>query len=129
MTREQKIEMFAMRVDGCTLQEIGDRFGITRERVRQVFNAVACREANIQRGTENFTYPNLSKWMRTNDVSMSELWVRMGNKQANSGTTKISKLLKGDASLGLRMSQIKKILQITGMTFEEAFAEKEAPNE
>jgi DNA-binding CsgD family transcriptional regulator len=125
MTREQKIEAFTMRLNGCTLQEIGDKFGITREGVRVMFSTVACKEANIRKSTENVKYRNLSNWMRTNDVGMGELWVKMGNKPANSGTTKISKLLKGDNSLGLRMSQIQKILQITGMTFEEAFATKE----
>lgn len=129
MTREQKIEMFAMRLDGYTLQEIGDKYGITRERVRQILTTVACRKANIRKVTENLKYPNLSKWMRDNDVSMGELWVKMGNKPANSGTTKISRLLKGDASLGLRMDQIKKILEITGMTFEEAFAEEDVSHD
>lgn len=34
MTREQKIEAFAMRIDGYTLEEIAQKFGVTREWIR-----------------------------------------------------------------------------------------------
>lgn len=36
MTREEKIKAFEMRMDGATLQQIGNEFGVTRECIRQV---------------------------------------------------------------------------------------------
>ena len=37
----EKKEILAMRVDGYTYQEIGDKFGITKERVRQIIQETA----------------------------------------------------------------------------------------
>lgn len=34
--RARKELMLSMRVKGCTLQEIGNEFGLSRERVRQI---------------------------------------------------------------------------------------------
>ena len=48
LTREEKIDMFSMRLDGYTLQEIGDKYGVTREAVRRMFAAVCC-ESGIGR--------------------------------------------------------------------------------
>ena len=36
MTKEQKVEAYSMYLDGCTYQEIGDKFGISRQLVHQL---------------------------------------------------------------------------------------------
>ena len=36
MTKEQKLKMYEMRLDGYTLQEIADEFGVSRQYVDQV---------------------------------------------------------------------------------------------
>lgn len=36
MTRDQIIDMFTMRLDGHTPKEVGDKYGITKERVQQI---------------------------------------------------------------------------------------------
>ena len=38
MTKEQKVEAYSMYLDGCTYQEIGDKFGISRQRVHQLLD-------------------------------------------------------------------------------------------
>lgn len=38
MTKEQKVEAYSMYLDGCTYQEIGDKFGISRQRVHQLLS-------------------------------------------------------------------------------------------
>lgn len=37
--RDRTLQILAMRGEGKTLQEIGDEFGVTRERIRQVLAA------------------------------------------------------------------------------------------
>ena len=37
--KERRQQIVALRMDRWTFQEIGDSFGITRERARQLFNA------------------------------------------------------------------------------------------
>lgn len=67
MTREQKIDMFTMRLDGYTLQQIGDKYGITRERVRQILSP---REHSTDiYAPKSCIYPALGKWMNDNKVN------------------------------------------------------------
>ena len=47
---KDKIKMFEMRVKGATLQEIGDKFGITREGVRQILKSTISRYTSMIRG-------------------------------------------------------------------------------
>ena len=66
MTKEEKIDAFTMRLNGYTLQEIGDKYGLTRERIRQMFASITT-ESRISR--KNYIYPNISDWMIDNNVS------------------------------------------------------------
>ena len=38
MTKEQKVEAYSMYLDECTYQEIGEKFGISRQRVHQLLS-------------------------------------------------------------------------------------------
>lgn len=69
MTNEEKIKMFSMRLEGCTLQQIGDKYGITRERVRQVLDDSAGKRVKGQ----NWIYPNLRKYLNENKINACEL--------------------------------------------------------
>lgn len=118
---KDKIKMFEMRIRGCTLQEIGDEYGITRERVRQIMQSSISRSTSMIRGREGIIYPNISKWLKDNDVSLEEfksaLQIEQNLKYKNA--TRLSHILKGKGEFS--MSEIRGILKITNMTFEEAF--------
>lgn len=75
---KDKVKMFEMRLNGCTLQEIGNEFGITRERVRQILNSVTRRGTSMIRGREGIIYPNISKWLKDNDISLEEFAAMLG---------------------------------------------------
>ena len=77
MTIDQKVEMFRLRLEGNTLQEIVDRFGITRERVRQILLSA---ESLRIRTPELYdcVYPNLAKWLRDNRCSYSGFARKVG---------------------------------------------------
>ncbi len=117
MTDKDKVKMFEMRLRGCTLQEIGDKFGITRERVRQILSeSIKERNENLN----EIIYVNIAKWLKQNDISLFK-FSKMLYPKSNSSTRLKNKLTKSKSEL--KISQIKKILEITGMSFEEAFEE------
>ena len=114
MTREEKIDAFTMRLDGYTLQEIGDKYGLTRERIRQMFAAVTT-ESGISR--KNYIYPNISDWMIGNNVSQGDLCKKLGCAQ-----TTISSYLIGKREP--TFSFINLILELTKMPYEVAFSKE-----
>ena len=116
MTREEKIDAFTMRLDGYTLQEIGDKYGLTRERIRQMFAAVTT-ESGISR--KNYIYPNISDWMIENNVTQYDLSKKLGCQQ-----TTISSYLTGKRNPSF--SFINLILELTKMPYEVAFSKERA---
>ena len=112
MTREEKIDAFTMRLDGYTLQEIGDKYGVTRERIRQMFAQVTT-ESGISR--KNYIYPNIADWMIENDVTQ---WLFC--KELGCGQATISGYLTGRISPSFEF--INKVLEITKMPYEVAFS-------
>lgn len=116
MTKEEKLDMFSMRLDGYSLQEIGDKYGVTRERVRQIFEAASkCSTSSTRR----CIYPNIAKWMTDNGYSQKDIAKMAGYSQSH-----ISSILTGRTrpSFGF----IKAITVASGMTFEVAFQTEEA---
>lgn len=113
MTIDQKVEMFRLRLEGNTLQEIADRFGITRERVRQILLSAEPRCSRIPE-LPNCIYPNLAKWLRDNRCSYSGFARKVGVKPSA-----IYNGLRGKT--GIRKETIDKILRETKMSYEQAF--------
>lgn len=111
MTKEQKIEAYAMLLDGCTLQEIGDKFGVSRQRIQQIFPNNRCENFN-------YIYPNIVRWMRENRVPAARFAESVG---VVAGT--FSTWMRG--LYDPKKYYIDRILAITGMTYEEAFSETE----
>ena len=118
MTREQKIEAFTMRLNGYTLEEIGDHFGVTREAIRGMFFRTTT-ESGIAR--KRYVYPNIAKWMIENRINQSFLAKRLGVTRPA-----VSAWLTGKNDPSYRFISL--VLKETGMTFEEAF-KREDPNE
>ena len=116
MTKEEKIDAFTMRLDGYTLQEIGDKYGLTRERIRKMF-ALITTESGISR--KNYIYPNISDWMIGNNVSQGDLCKKLGCAQ-----TTISSYLIGKREP--TFSFINLILELTKMPYEVAFSKERA---
>jgi DNA-binding helix-turn-helix protein len=109
MTREEKIDMFCMRMDGYTLQEIGDKYGVTREYVRQVLD-VGKRKDKFSK----IVYPKLKQYMIERKLSIRKLSILIDIQSATA-----TRLLYGESSP--TMSTVNKILKLTGLTYEEAF--------
>lgn len=114
MTKEEKIDAFTMRLNGYTLQEIGDKYGLTRERIRQMFASITT-ESGISR--KNYIYPNISDWMIDNNVSQYDLCKKLGCVQ-----TTISSYLTGRKPPSFAFINL--MLELTKMPYEVAFSKE-----
>lgn len=113
MTKEDKIKAFEMRLDGCTYEEIGKCFGVSKQNVQQMLTA---KKIGVIR--KKSVYPAIDVWLFDNGLS----WNALGSMMSDN--VKINDIYKiRDGKRHLRLDHIKAILKITGMTFEEAFGE------
>lgn len=113
MTKEDKIKAFEMRLDGYTYEEIGKRFGVSKQNVQSML--AAGKNSVIRKKS---IYPAIDNWLIDNRLT----WNSLRNMMSDS--VKINDVYKiRDGKQHLRLDHIKAILRITGMTFEEAFGE------
>lgn len=114
MTKEQKIEAYTMLLDGCTLKEIADKFGISRQRISQMFSVQNIR---VDMAAESCVYPNIARWMIANKYGFAAI-ARVCEAPTNSVRYALTK------SGSIKKGTIDSILRLTGMTYEEAFFEE-----
>ena len=109
MTRQDKIEAYTMRLDGVALQEIADKFGVTREYIRQITpNAGPCR-------VRDNVFPNIQKYIDDKRLYLYEFAERI-----DASPTAIYSWFSGTTEP--KLYHIRKILALTGMDFQTAFA-------
>ena len=111
MTKEEKLEAFAMLLDGHTLQTVGERFGISKQGVQQMLTVTNMR---IDMAAQSCIYPNISRWMAQNGYGYMSI-----AKMCDIAPQTIQRTLSKGADC--KKSFIDKILKVTGMTYEEAF--------
>lgn len=109
MTNEQKVEIYRMRLEGASLQECADRFGVTKQYISQI---------GVVRGRASFgvtcLYPGLKRWMAEHECSNKEFADRCG-VSVGCLTGVITKRHAPSKPV------IDRILDVTGLTYEEAF--------
>lgn len=111
MTKEQKIDAYIMRLNGASLQTVADKYGVTREYIRQI----TCLEG--PRKNKNYIYPNIADWLFDQGIYAKEFAVMI-----DASNVSLTNWMLGRTQP--TMYHIKKILEVTGMTFEYAFALK-----
>lgn len=114
MTKEQKLEAYSMILDGYTLQEIGDKFGISKQRVSQLFPQT---NQKVSSAAEGCVYPNIARWMIENRAGFAAI-----ARGCNVTTPTIRYALTSGGNI--RKGTIDAFLRFTGMTYEEAFFEE-----
>jgi hypothetical protein len=117
MTKEQKLDMFKMRLEGYTYQQIGIKYEISGERVRQILERVIRERQN--RRTAKCVYPKISEWCAEHKETMMSFAKRIGMSPC-------AFYPKIYGQQRFRQDQIDKILAVTGLTYEEAFREEYA---
>lgn len=115
LTREQKIQICVMRTDGYTMQEIADKFGMTKENVRLVINGLLDRNT-VQCNAS--MYPAIRSALIRKGLSIQDV--------AESSKICVSTLYRAVSPSGNpHKKTIDAILAATGLTYEEAFREEE----
>lgn len=121
--REIAIEM---RDKGMTFQQIADELGVTRQRVAQYCAGVNAKHYRFC-GEKTCVYVGLREWMNENRVSTTVLLQMMGYVYSPGSTDRWRGKFAGENAF--KIDEIKKILEVTGMTFEQAFGEVEGKND
>ncbi len=111
MTKEQKLDMFSMHLDGITYEEIGKKYDISKQAVYQIIHPVE-RARKIQ--AEQWAYPNVAAWAKERGLSAASISRMTGLSQVT-----VLRLLKGTTKRTLQV--VNKMLDLTGMTYEEFF--------
>lgn len=121
--KERLMDMVKMRLDGYTLNEIAEKYNVSKQCVQQHLSALAGNQKPRPRGIdEKIIYPNLAKWIAQERIARYELSHMLDLSINNMVTTTINKRLYGEVDF--TMTEIKKLLEITGQTFEYLFEEK-----
>lgn len=122
-SRNNRSLAYQMRKEGKTLQAIADELGVTKQRVCQYFTGTKYEGGKHYRKMNSIIYPNLADWLYENNHCIATFMCEMGMEYNPRKATRVKSVLDGKAEL--KISEIKKILSVTGMTFEECFKEVE----
>lgn len=114
MTREQKEEAYQLREEGATLAYLGDKYGLTRERMRQILEVYEAQRMGISERLRNCQYPNIRRWM----IIRGYTYCKLANLCGSTMDTVRNGLI---GKTDFRKKTIDAILAVTEMTYEEAF--------
>lgn len=107
MTKEQLIDMFTMRVEGNTFEEIGQKYGMSRQTVIQHFeSAIKGRKLGKKYKRKYFEH-----WMNEKGLSV----LKFSETYGISNRT-VFKYLNGE---DINMSNLKKIHEVTKIDFNK----------
>ncbi len=113
-----------MRRDGATLQEIGDVFGVTRERIRQVL-VKQPRARKCSTDLEKIVYEGLYNYMMDNPkMTFTSLAMVMLNNGGNAASNKIQRFAHGKNCV-ISKKAYDRLIKKTGMTYEQLFKLRE----
>lgn len=118
MTKEQKIEAYAMRLDGAPIRKIAEKYGVSFQYIQQLFPGTR-KDTTKKYGS--YIYPNIVRFLVENNMPVHEL-----AELCDISYGRLQRFLSGKH--GGSKWIIDKILPATGTTYEEAFA-KGAPDE
>lgn len=117
-----------LRNEGLTFREIGERYGCTKQAVENLLkrNGVGTRKNG--KIFANIPYAGLYKFFAENrKMSVAGFSYAVFGKNINTqkcNHAKARRLLEGRNET-LTLNNIRRMLALTGMTFEELFAERE----
>lgn len=113
-----------MRKSGMTMQRIGEELGVSKQRVYQY---LATTDGMVQ-SRRYFPikpsvciYEGLREWLNSNCCGMAQFLDLLGYEYNPTQAKRYRDKLMSESGNCLRISDIKRILSATGLTFEECF--------
>lgn len=110
-----------MLAEGCTFQEIADRFGVTRQCIQQYYTKRK-RGKNRYCG-EAIPYPAFRTWFQEKHMSFTRVGEMLWPESA-AHTGNATRLLTGKTKF-VSLDKIWELSKITGLTFEEMFQKED----
>ena len=113
MTIDDRVEAYRMRLEGYSLQEVADRFGVSRQFLSQILPS-SQRAFSKGRNANKCIYPAIKKYMEKNRYSYTRLAIICGMSQQTlyRGLTGKNEFMKKNIDM---------LLDTLQMTYEEAF--------
>lgn len=112
MTNEERAQAYLMRLNGATIQDIADHYGVSKQYISSLMPPEKkYAQKNV---AKNCVYPNIAQYMRDNQLT----YHRFAHK-CNINFGSIYSVLTGQHEPGKRI--IDKILSTTGLKYEQAF--------
>ena len=120
MTNEQLLDIVKMRLDGCTLAEIGEKYGMTVSGVQKAIYSISNRDnrgfnAGQDRVYAQIIYPRIRERMEDYKWSCTRLSLESGVSRPT-----LYNVLYGD-TLKPRLNSQRAIAKALDMSVEEAF--------
>lgn len=109
MTNEQRAEAYLMLLNGATIREASEKYGVSYQRIQQMFPGVSRRGRKYK-----CVYPNIGIWINLNCATLQKFAELVGVSCES-----VHNYLSGRRLPNKKL--IDKILEVTGMTYEEAF--------
>lgn len=106
LTRDERIQMAAMRIDGYSMSEIGKQFNVSRQYVWTFFNILGGKRVTI----DYCPQPAFRKWLIEHDQTVDEFCTANGIEKED-----MDHALKHSAQDGLTREMAGKVSMITGI--------------
>lgn len=127
MTREQKIEVFTLLIDGFTYKQIGEHMGCTKQCVQETLaNCIRGRKSRL----EGCIYPNIANCMMIEKTTLTRLYEVLRPNEPKDRGCKISYIkrrLQGRTDFSAK--EWLKLSNYFGMPVEKLMITEEYENE
>ena len=130
LNRDEIIERYKNRE---SVVSIAASFGVCRQRIYQVLGDAVPKDGRSRRkvkAIEDTPYVNLKAWLNRKDTVSYITFARSVFGGANTQTiSRFRKILEGGEQANLTIGNIRRMEQLTGMTFDQIFFKEDHPHD
>lgn len=112
LEQQKKLSMFQLKLSGMSYEDIGQRYGVSKQAVQQLLTDVLSTRSRRRKTA----FPGIDQYLLATSSNVTDLY-RASQVQDEYNT--FLRKLKGITRMDLET--IRAILRATGLTFEEAF--------